>query len=31
MNIVASKVPFASWMSYEYSDIPGSLHFVDVI
>ena len=31
MNIVASQVPYASWMSYEYSGLPGSFGFMDVI
>ena len=31
MSIVATQVPYASWMSYEYIGRPGSLCFVDVI
>ena len=31
MSIVASQVPCASWMSYEYSGLPGSLCFMEVI
>ena len=31
MSIVAMQVPYASWMSYEYSGLPGSLYFMDVI
>ena len=31
MSIVAMQVPYASWMSYEYSGLPGSLCFMDVI
>ena len=29
--IVATQFPYASWMSYEYSGLPGSLYFMDVI
>ena len=31
MSIVATLVPYVSWMSYEYSGHPGSLCFMDVI
>ena len=31
MSIVASQVPYASYVSYEYSGLPGSLCFMDVI
>ena len=31
MSIVALRVPYASWISYEYSGLPGSLCFMDVI
>ena len=31
MNIVATQVPSASWMSYEYSGHPGSLCFMDLM
>ena len=29
MNIVTTQIPYASWMSYEYSGLPGSLCFMD--
>ena len=31
MSIVASQVPYASWMSYEDNGHAGSLCFMDVI
>ena len=31
MSIVVSQVPYASWMSYEYSGHASSLCFMDVI
>ena len=31
INIVATQVPYATWMSYEYSGLTGSLCFMDVI
>ena len=31
MSIVASQVPYASCVSYEYSGLPGSLCFMDVM
>ena len=31
MSIVASQVPYASYVSYEYSGLPGSLCFMCVI
>ena len=31
VSIVTTQVPYASWISYEYSGLPVSLCFMDVI